>query len=69
MTVDEATVATKQTAEGVKSPAALLALAHRYGVEMPITEVVVDVIKGRINVTQAADRLLARALKPERCGS
>ncbi|MFE3187006.1 oxidoreductase subunit [Streptomyces violascens] len=58
--------AKKQTAEGVKSSAALLALAHRYGVEMPITEVVVDVIRGRINVTQAADRLLARAPKPER---
>lgn len=69
MTVDEATVATKQTAEGVKSSAALLALAHRYGVEMPITEVVVDVIKGRINVTQAADRLLAQAPKPERYDS
>ncbi|MFD7169106.1 hypothetical protein [Streptomyces violascens] len=34
-----------------------------------VTEVVVDVIKGRINVTQAADRLLARAPKAERYGS
>ena len=66
MTVDEATIATKQTAEGIKSSAALLALAHRYGVEMPITEVVVDVIKGRTDVRQAAERLMARAPRPER---
>ncbi|MFF3160094.1 NAD(P)H-dependent glycerol-3-phosphate dehydrogenase [Streptomyces sp. NPDC057910] len=66
MTVDEATIATKQTAEGVKSSPALLALAHRYAVEMPITEVVVDVIKGRTDVRQAAERLMARAPRPER---
>ncbi|GGY70680.1 hypothetical protein GCM10010326_76100 [Streptomyces xanthochromogenes] len=68
MTVDEAAITTKQMAEGVKSSAALLALAHRYGVEMPISEVVVDVIKGRIDVRQAAERLMARAPRPRLIG-
>ncbi|MEU9918909.1 NAD(P)H-dependent glycerol-3-phosphate dehydrogenase [Streptomyces sp. NPDC051001] len=66
MTVTEATTATGQTAEGVKSSQAILDLAHRHDVEMPITDVVVDVINGQLTVQDAAARLLARAPRPER---
>ncbi|WJV51661.1 NAD(P)H-dependent glycerol-3-phosphate dehydrogenase [Streptomyces flavofungini] len=68
MTVREATAATSQTAEGVKSAAALLTLARRHGVEMPITEVVVDVIDGRCTAREAADALMTRTPKAERYG-
>ncbi|MFJ2241000.1 NAD(P)H-dependent glycerol-3-phosphate dehydrogenase [Streptomyces sp. NPDC087859] len=66
MTVVEATTATGQTAERVKSSQAILDLAHHHGVEMPITDVVVDVINGQLTVQDAAARLMARAPKPER---
>ena len=69
MTVAEATAATRQTAEGVKSAASILELAHRHGVEMPITEVVVAVINGTITVTEAAALLMTRSPKPERYGT
>ncbi|KKD02344.1 NAD(P)H-dependent glycerol-3-phosphate dehydrogenase [Streptomyces sp. WM6386] len=66
MTVVEATTATGQAAEGVKSSQAILDLAQRHGVEMPITDVVVDVINGQLTVQDAAARLMTRAPKPER---
>lgn len=47
MTVAQASAAPWQTAEGVKSCQAILGLAQRHGVEMPITEVVATVIDGR----------------------
>lgn len=68
LSVAEATVATRQTAEGVKSCRAVLDLARAHGVEMPITEVVADVISGAVTVQEAADALMSRAPKPERYG-
>jgi glycerol-3-phosphate dehydrogenase (NAD(P)+) len=68
MTVAEATTATRQTAEGVKSSQSILELARVHGVEMPITEVVVAVIQGTATVDEAASMLMARAPKPERYG-
>ncbi|MFE9647494.1 NAD(P)H-dependent glycerol-3-phosphate dehydrogenase [Streptomyces sp. NPDC006365] len=69
MTVEEATAATRQTAEGVKSCKAILDLARRNDVEMPITKVVAAVIDGQLTVQDAANRLMARTPKPERYGS
>ncbi|MFI9584038.1 NAD(P)H-dependent glycerol-3-phosphate dehydrogenase [Streptomyces sp. NPDC052236] len=69
MTVAEATAATSQTAEGVKSSRSILELARRYGVEMPITEVVVAVLNGTATLAEAADMLMARAPKRERYGT
>ncbi|MEU8952102.1 NAD(P)H-dependent glycerol-3-phosphate dehydrogenase [Streptomyces sp. NPDC048489] len=66
LTVDEAMVATKQTAEGVKSCRAVLDLAAAHGVEMPITEVVSAVIAGAVSVPDAAAALMSRTPKPER---
>ncbi|WP_405562805.1 oxidoreductase subunit [Streptomyces phaeochromogenes] len=69
MTIAEATVATRQTAEGVKSCKAILGLARRDGVELPITEVVAAVIDGQITVQDVANHLMSRTPKPERYGA
>ncbi|MEU3244666.1 NAD(P)H-dependent glycerol-3-phosphate dehydrogenase [Streptomyces sp. NPDC006875] len=66
LTVDEATVATKQTAEGVMSCRAVLDLAAAHRVEMPITEVVSAVIAGAVSVPDAAAALMSRTPKSER---
>ncbi|MGW0647695.1 NAD(P)H-dependent glycerol-3-phosphate dehydrogenase [Streptomyces umbrinus] len=68
MTIVEATAATRQTAEGVKSCKAILGLARHNDVEMPITEVVAAVIDGQITVQDAASQLMSRTPKPERYG-
>lgn len=57
-----------QTAEGMKSASAVLELAHRHGVEMPISEAVVAVLTGRLAVEKIATLLLARQLKAELTG-
>lgn len=67
MTVAEATAATRQTAEGVKSSQSVLELARKHGVEMPLTEVVVAVLDGTTTVTEAASMLMSRVPKRERC--
>ncbi|MEU6277071.1 NAD(P)H-dependent glycerol-3-phosphate dehydrogenase [Streptomyces populi] len=65
MSLEEATAATGQTAEGVKSCRAILDLARAHGVEMPITEVVAAVIDGTTSVPDAAAALMSRTPKPE----
>ncbi len=52
-------------AEGVKSSQALLTLARRHGVDMPITEGVVAVCHGGRDPHELAGALLAREAKPE----
>ncbi|MEU2588082.1 hypothetical protein ABZ612_35450 [Streptomyces avermitilis] len=61
----EATTATRQTAEGVKSCRAILDLSRVHGVEMPITEVVAAVIDGTTSVPDAVAALMSRTPKPE----
>jgi glycerol-3-phosphate dehydrogenase (NAD(P)+) len=68
MPVADVRQVTTQVAEGAKSAGPVLELARRHGVEMPITEVVVGVMDGRIDVGQAAELLTSRAAKPERYG-
>jgi glycerol-3-phosphate dehydrogenase (NAD(P)+) len=60
---------TSQTAEGVTSYAPVLELARKYGVEMPITEVVGAVITGRLSVRDAGAVLMSRSAKPEWYGT
>lgn len=57
-----------QTAEGMKSASAVLELARRHGVEMPITEAVVAVLSGKLAVEKIVTLLLARQLKAELTG-
>jgi glycerol-3-phosphate dehydrogenase (NAD(P)+) len=52
-------------AEGVPAAATVLARARALGVDMPITEAVVDVIEGRSSPAQAAARLMAREARAE----
>lgn len=54
-----------QTAEGIKSSRAVLDLAARNNVEVPITEAVVMVLEGTLSVENMGARLLGRELKSE----
>ena len=53
------------TVEGVASAAAIQELAHRVGVEVPIIEVVSDVVKGRINPQAAMERIMTVSMRAE----
>ncbi|MET8137464.1 NAD(P)H-dependent glycerol-3-phosphate dehydrogenase [Streptomyces sp. NPDC005251] len=66
LSVEQATAATRQTTEGVKSAEAILALAHAHGVEMPITEVISALLHKRVTLDQATTMLMQRPPKPER---
>jgi len=68
MTLNEVIAATKQTAEGVHSSGSVRELARRHGVEMPLTEVVDDVIHKGLPVEKAVQLLASRSAKPERYG-
>jgi glycerol-3-phosphate dehydrogenase (NAD(P)+) len=61
----QATAAAKHTAEAVMSCRPILELARAHGVEMPITEQVVEVVHGGADVREMRARLLGRPLKPE----
>lgn len=62
---DEVVAQMSQTAEGIKSVSAVVALAHSVGIEMPISEAVNAVVNGTIEITDIAQLLLGRDLKPE----
>ncbi len=55
-----------ETIEGVATAPVALALAHRAGVDTPITQEVAAVLAGETSVTEAMTRLLARTLRSER---
>src|SRR3970282_1160530 len=52
-------------AEGVRSAKEVARLARAKGVDMPITQAVVDVIEGRLAAPQAVERLLMRDARSE----
>jgi glycerol-3-phosphate dehydrogenase (NAD(P)+) len=68
MTLQEVIATTKQTAEGVKSSEAVLELARKHNVEMPITEVVAAVMHHGMSIAEAGMLLMSRSPKPERYG-
>jgi glycerol-3-phosphate dehydrogenase (NAD(P)+) len=68
MTLHEVIAATKQTAEGMHSSGSVRELARRHAVEMPLTEVVDDVIHKGLPVEKAVRLLASRSAKPERYG-
>ena len=51
--------------EGVATAPAVVALARREGVDMPICQAVDAVLSGALTVDGAIDALLARPFKPE----
>jgi glycerol-3-phosphate dehydrogenase (NAD(P)+) len=52
-------------AEGVETAPALLARAHRHGVELPIAETTAAILDGTLTLDAAIPRLMSRPLKPE----
>ena len=54
-----------KTVEGVASSSAVIEIAHRVGVEVPVIEAVADVVSGTITPTQALERLMAITTKAE----
>jgi glycerol-3-phosphate dehydrogenase (NAD(P)+) len=68
MSLEEVVKVTRQTAEGVKSCDAILELARRHRVEMPITEAIVAVMHGGLSPADAGRLLMSRTPKPERYG-
>ena len=64
-TLPEALRALGHVAEGVPSAPTVLARARALGVEMPVTEAVVEVLEGRVAPVQAMVRLMARQARSE----
>jgi glycerol-3-phosphate dehydrogenase (NAD(P)+) len=69
MTVDEVVAVTRETAEGVKSCESILTLARRNGVDVPITETVVEVVHDGKSPLEMLRALMSRSAKPERSAS
>ena len=65
LTVEQAVAEMKQTTEGVKSCQAIYALAQQHGVDVPIVEQVVAVVRDGQPATEVAVKLMSRDLKPE----
>lgn len=65
LSMEEVIERTKQTAEGIKSCSAILALAETVNVDMPITEAVVAVLAGKLPVDELGPLLLSRSRKAE----
>jgi glycerol-3-phosphate dehydrogenase (NAD(P)+) len=61
----EAELAISKTVEGVASAKAILELAHRVGVEVPIIEVVSEVVSGTMTPVAAMEHLMTVSLRAE----
>jgi len=64
-TMDQARAITKTTAEGVSSAPAVLALAKKFQVDMPIVEAVVDVVQNSLPPAEVVKRLMNRTTRSE----
>ena len=65
LTIPEIREQMKQVAEGIKSARAVVTVAARNGVEIPISEAVAGVLEERLKVKDLASMLLSRDLKAE----
>ena len=65
MTIDQAVEKTKTTSEGVKSCQPLFELAQRHGVDMPITEQVVNVVHSALSPEMVLTAFMARPARAE----
>jgi glycerol-3-phosphate dehydrogenase (NAD(P)+) len=66
LTVEQAAAEMKQTTEGVKSCQSILALGQDHGVDMPIVEQVVAVVRDGQPATEVGPKLMSRDLKAEK---
>jgi glycerol-3-phosphate dehydrogenase (NAD(P)+) len=65
MSLQEVVAVTRQTAEGVKSCEAILELARRHGIDVPIVENVAAVVHDGASPAKVAESLMSRARKAE----
>jgi glycerol-3-phosphate dehydrogenase (NAD(P)+) len=65
LSLEQATHEMKQTCEGVKSCRAILELATAHGVDMPITEQVVQVVHHDLDPREMLQAFMSRSLKAE----
>jgi glycerol-3-phosphate dehydrogenase (NAD(P)+) len=65
MSLQEVVAVTRQTAEGVKSCEAILELARRHGIDVPIVENVAAVVHDGASPSKVAESLMSRARKAE----
>ena len=63
--IEQAQLAMPKTVEGVASAKAIRELAHRVGVEVPIIEVVSEVVSGTMTPTAAMEHLMTVSLRAE----
>ncbi len=63
--IELAQLAMPKTVEGVASAKAIRELAHRVGVEVPIIEVVSEVVSGTMTPTSAMEHLMTVSLRAE----
>lgn len=63
--MDVARTRVAKTVEGVASSSAVLEIAHRVGIEVPVIEAVADVVSGSLTPVQALDRLMEITTKAE----
>lgn len=63
--MDQARKEVAKTVEGVASSSAILEIAHRVGIEVPVIEAVADIVSGLISPIQALDRLMEITTKAE----
>ncbi len=64
-TLDEATKALGQVAEGIYTVKAIKKLSEKLNVEMPISNAVYEILYGGLSLKDAVRSLLERAPKPE----
>jgi glycerol-3-phosphate dehydrogenase (NAD(P)+) len=58
--VEEILASTPQVVEGIPAARAAVALGQRYGVDLPVCQVVYDVVEGGAPVAEALTRLMSR---------
>lgn len=64
-TVQELVATGQPLAEGADTAPALVARAKRHNIELPIAEVVADILAGKLQLADAIPRLMSRPLKTE----
>lgn len=64
-TLEEIMGSRNSVSEGVHSATAVVALARKYDIEMPIAEAVADIVTGRASVDETIAALLARPFRSE----
>jgi glycerol-3-phosphate dehydrogenase (NAD(P)+) len=63
--INDIVASMNMVAEGVKSSASVIELAHRFAIEMPICEQVAAVCAGKVSASDALRALMSRQSKSE----